>query len=307
VKLTPQKSLLHRIKNSQPLLRQRGFGIFHLPHYVNHTPKPHSVDVVLISFIVRGKCQHIMGDEIYDETGGSLGITHYGQEHDIITSAQGIEIFNLYLDLQNHPLPRVPESLQSILSQLLPLHPHFSHQLNKRVRLEFEDPQPMIQLLRAMHLECEEKPLGYEDSFELLLQIFLIRCCRYALKKGLVLPEDARPAGPMACLELVRRHLDTYYTEPQNLAHLSRLAHLQSNYLCRAFKNYVGKSIFQYLLERRIQAAMMQLRHSSDKILTIALATGFANVAYFNTQFKKIIGVTPSRYRQVHKVKTLSN
>ena len=69
-------------------------------------------------------------------------------------------------------------------------------------------------------------------------------------------------------------------------------------YLCREFKDYTGKTVVAYLVERRIQAAIWKLREDNEKILSIALGCGFNDLAYFNRVFKKITAMTPSQYRR---------
>ena len=61
---------------------------------------------------------------------------------------------------------------------------------------------------------------------------------------------------------------------------------------------YTGKRVFDYLIERRIQAALIRLRSTDDKILTIALECGFNDLAYFNRKFKQLLQITPSAYRR---------
>jgi AraC-like DNA-binding protein len=79
---------------------------------------------------------------------------------------------------------------------------------------------------------------------------------------------------------------------------LARFAGVSPAHLCRAFKNYSGKNLFDYLLERRLQAAMLALRGTDEKILSVALDSGFHDVAYFNRRFKQIVGRTPGEYRK---------
>jgi AraC-like DNA-binding protein len=53
-----------------------------------------------------------------------------------------------------------------------------------------------------------------------------------------------------------------------------------------------------YLLQRRLQEAMLRLRGSDDKVLAIALDCGFRDLSYFNRQFKSRVGMTPTQYRR---------
>ena len=118
VALLPSKPKF-RFRGRFKSLRSIGIALEYFPRYVSRTLKPHTVDVVLLSFILRGEGRHVMGDDQYHETGGSLGITHYGQRHDIITSTQGMEIMNIYLDLENHALPSLPGKASQVPSSTI--------------------------------------------------------------------------------------------------------------------------------------------------------------------------------------------
>ena len=125
-------------------------------------------------------------------------------------------------------------------------------------------------------------------------KLFLLQCCRHALRSGFVPP----PAAPHR-LEQLRQYLDHAYAEPLTLDALAQRARLSRTSLCRAFKAYTGKRLFDYLIERRIQAAMIALRGTDEKVVTIALNSGFRDLAYFNRKFKQLVGVTPTAYREV--------
>lgn len=287
------------LKKSQlSSLTTLGVAVEYFPNYVNRKIAMHSLDVVLVSFIVRGKGRHIIGDEVFGETGASLAVTHYGQQHDILTDRRGMEVINLYLDLQNHPLPVLPRELHQILPLLLPLHPKFQHRLNRIVRLEFDDPRPLANLLLSIRDELNAKEPGYEEVALTFLKLFLIGCCRHAARKGLAARTPASPVH--GSLEELRDFLDRNYVEPHTLESLAKRSRLSRAYLCRAFKAYIGKRIFDYLIERRIQAAMMRLRGGDEKVLGIALDCGFNDLSYFNRKFKQIVGVTPTEYRFNH-------
>jgi AraC-like DNA-binding protein len=287
--------LPHAVKTNPPL-RGQGFAVEYYPRYVNRKANPHSLNVVLLSCILRGHGRHIIGDQVFEEHGNSVAVTHYGQRHDIVTDAAGMDVINLYLDLQAHPLPSLPRELQEPLPLFLPLHPSFVHRLNRIVRLEFEDLEPLGQLLLAIEREQRSREPGSEEAARKYLELFLMECCRRLLKSGFVRERFPR-SSPLARLEKLRTHLDQNYAEPHTLANLAKRAGLSRTYLCRAFKRYTGKRVFDYLVERRVQAAMMRLRSSNDKILSIALESGFSDLAYFNRRFRRAVKLTPSAYR----------
>jgi AraC-like DNA-binding protein len=98
-------------------------------------------------------------------------------------------------------------------------------------------------------------------------------------------------------LEDLRRLLDSNYQRQFTLPELAERASLNRNYLCRAFRRYTGKTLFDYLANRRLQAAMLALRDSDDKVSAVAFESGFRDLSFFNRKFREAVGVTPSQYR----------
>jgi len=279
-----------------PILREEGIAVEYFPRYIHKEYRPHSLDVVLLSYIVRGSGRHVMGEHVFQETGGSLGITHYGQEHDILTDPAGMEIYNLYLDLDRHALPSLPAEFRDLLPNILPLHPTFQNLLNRRVRLVFDHPDRITELFARMQRETGAREPGAADVLRSCFRILLIECCRQALRRG-VQPGLDDNAPQIAWLERLRRHIDDHFAETLMLDDLARLARVNPTYLSRAFKRYTGKTLFGYITERRLQAAMVRLRGTSDKILSIATDCGFGDLAHFNRTFKRYVGVSPRAYR----------
>jgi len=266
------------------------------PGYTHRKLNLHSPAIVLLSFIVRGHCWHILGDNTYEENGGSLGITHYGQFHDIITDEHGADIMNLYLDLTRCALPHLPHDLLKVLPTILPLDPCFQNHFNQRTRLVFSHPNEVTMKLFAIERELVERRPGHLQAVMMYFKLFLIDCCRQALESGII--QDFRQGSTRDIrLEDVRRYLESNYAEPVSLARLAERAGVTSVYLCRAFKEYTGRTIFSYLLTRRIQEATVLLRSTDEKIATIAFQCGFNDLSYFNRKFKQMVCKSPGEYR----------
>lgn len=292
-----QRRAPYRIHRLFPSLRRVGIAVQHFPRFVNRRSAPHSVDVVLLSVILRGRGRHVLGDEIHEETGSSVAVTHYGQEHDIVTGPGGMEIYNVYLDLRNHPLPLLPEPLRPMGARLFSLHPNLQHHLNRRVRIPIDDPGRLAASLSRIVEEMDSARPGGDDVIRHGFQIFLIDVCRAAQSNGFA-PLGAGGDTP-AWLEKIRQHIDSAYAEEESLEDLAGRAGVSVTYLCRRFKAYTGKTVTAYRIERQVQAAMWKLRETDEKVLSIALACGFNDLAYFNRTFKKLAEVTPSEYRAI--------
>ena len=71
--------------------------------------------------------------------------------------------------------------------------------------------------------------------------------------------------------------------------------------LNRLFNLYLSTSPHQYLIDYKLSYAKNLLRNSDLKLVDIAMATGYATLAQFNTNFKKKLGLTSKEYRNLGK------
>jgi AraC-like DNA-binding protein len=283
------------VKKQFDTLEKFGLATKYFPCYVNLDESPHKVDVVLLTFIIKGQGVHLMDGERFPESGTSLSITHYESNHCIITEPSGMEIVNIMLDLKKYALPELPEPLASVLPDVLPLHPRFDNHLTQLRRLHFDAPERVIGLIMRLHHELIDRDAGYEAAAIDLFRLFLIECVRQVIRTGTAGPR--REIASVHRLEKVRRYIDANYRKPLVLDELAAVSGLSSNYLCMVFKEYSGKTIFNYIIERRIQNAIIQLLSTRKKVIAIAFDCGFNDLSYFNRSFKKITGQSPVSYR----------
>lgn len=66
----------------------------------------------------------------------------------------------------------------------------------------------------------------------------------------------------------------------------------------RRFQKELGRSIKEEILRTKIHAARQLLADTDDKLLKIALATGFADVASFCHAFKRVTGQRPGDFKK---------
>jgi len=278
-------------------LPELGIAVDHYRKYVNRRLHPHGPPAILFSCIVRGSGEHYMGNEVHRYRAGSVGITMEGQTHDILTDAKGTEVYNVFLKTQKIRLPEFGPPLKEALTVLLPMSRHFASKAQRRVHLEFGNPERLEALLKAMHEELRDRPPGYAEVVQNYLACFLALCCRSALENGFVRP-GIDSNSPEARLEELRQHLDIHYAEPHTLEALAKRTGFSRTYLCRAFHKYSGRGVFEYIVERRVQGAMVDLRSASGKITSIAMSNGFNDLSHFNRTFRRLAGVSPSVYKK---------
>jgi len=87
------------------------------------------------------------------------------------------------------------------------------------------------------------------------------------------------------------------------LSELSALVQLTPRYFCSAFKQAMGKPPHQYLIEQRVQRARQLLQKHDLSLTDIALTVGFNSQSHLNDHFRRILGITPARYRMEMQAK----
>ncbi|HEX8037697.1 MAG TPA: AraC family transcriptional regulator, partial [Chryseosolibacter sp.] len=70
-----------------------------------------------------------------------------------------------------------------------------------------------------------------------------------------------------------------------------------TNKLLNLFKKVFGKSIFEYIVEQRMDHARKLLREEGMPVAEVSRHLGYKNPNHFSTAFKKRVGVNPSVYR----------
>ncbi|HEL1733319.1 TPA: helix-turn-helix transcriptional regulator [Streptococcus suis] len=98
----------------------------------------------------------------------------------------------------------------------------------------------------------------------------------------------------MTCLDYIDQHLHEKISVPG----LSDSVNLSPNYLSRLFKDETGMTITSYINNQRIRTAENMIRYSDYNFTEISQILAFGNQTYFNRQFKKQTGLSPSQYRK---------
>jgi AraC-like DNA-binding protein len=113
------------------------------------------------------------------------------------------------------------------------------------------------------------------------------------------LPEPGTYAGRKAhrYSESVMQWIEEHYQEEVSLEQLAEQIHLSPHYVSRLFRQETGSSITDYLTARRIRHACRLLETTDLPVERVGNEAGFGNVSYFIQLFKKVVGVTPLKYR----------
>ena len=88
------------------------------------------------------------------------------------------------------------------------------------------------------------------------------------------------------------------FTQTPSLERLARTVGLTQRRLSELFRLATGKTVVEWVVERKIEHAASLLRDGEMPIKEIAFRLGYAHVGTFTTQFTRRFGTPPAGYRR---------
>jgi AraC family transcriptional regulator len=162
---------------------------------------------------------------------------------------------------------------------------------------EFRIRDPQIEAIALMLLtELKQENLGgrlYIDSLANVLAVHLLR--QYATAKPhLQIYDGGLPQRQLVrVLDYINEHLDRKI----ELTDLAQLLGISQFHFSHLFKQAIGVSPYQYLIQQRIERAKQLLQQTDRSIMDVALDCGFNSHSHLSKQFRQFTGVTPKAYR----------
>lgn len=100
-------------------------------------------------------------------------------------------------------------------------------------------------------------------------------------------------------MESITKYLNENYTEDISLYTLSKNMYLSPVYISKIFKELMGDSPINYLIQIRLIKAKNLLEDSKLSIKTIAKMVGYNDPYYFSKLYKKYYGISPNKARKI--------
>ncbi len=261
------------------LLGRYGYTTPHAPLEAHH----HG-DLIEVCYLDRGHQSYEMDGRRYELKGGDVLVVPPGTEHG--TGGEPEDRGVLYWLILRPPAGRgrflgLPaEDARKLLRCLSELPwPHFRGRVSLRESLEAVFKAAASEPAALSRTEIRNRLVRF------LLD--LVDCAAQAPSVG--------PSPPIqAVLDAMDRTLD------RNLP-LVDYAHLAGLSLSRfkvRFKQEVGTSPRDHLLQRRIEKARQRLADPGAKVTAVAMQLGFSSSQYFATVFKRYTGRCPSSVRR---------
>ena len=99
-------------------------------------------------------------------------------------------------------------------------------------------------------------------------------------------------------VSLIKEYLHDNFNSNISLGQLVELTNLNRSYLIRVFCKAVGMPPYTYLNQIRVEKAK-QLLALGNSVADVAIAVGMSDQSHLTRHFKRIVGTTPGRYRNM--------
>jgi AraC-like DNA-binding protein/mannose-6-phosphate isomerase-like protein (cupin superfamily) len=258
--------------------------------------KPHSHQFLSLVYFERGGGRQRVGSQDRDVSAGELFLIAPGETHDASTlgdaagwmvefSAEVIEPAGdttAFLSWHTNPLlyPFVRPSGGEVA--------HFEVHAGDR-------PQ-WSERLRSMNLELRKKDPGYREAVLAYLTLTLVDIARLAQDVVGQLRVQDQPV-----LAEVFGFIEEHYAEPISLKDVARAANLSSGYLTTLVRRQTGRTVLEWIQERRMAEARRLLVETDESVERIGASIGYDDPAYFARRFRSAHKSTPAAWRNANR------
>ncbi|MEB3213705.1 MAG: AraC family transcriptional regulator [Leptolyngbyaceae bacterium] len=151
------------------------------------------------------------------------------------------------------------------------------------------------QRFERLSQELDQKPFGYREMARSLLTQMLIEITRLTM-----LTSDSPSNGTSPLLIKIFDFIEHHYQESISLDDLAKEVNHSPSYLSAAVRKLTGRTVLEWIRERRMAEARRLLLETDEGIVQIAEASGYPEVTYFIRHFRQFHGKTPQVWRQIH-------
>lgn len=158
------------------------------------------------------------------------------------------------------------------------------------------DSDPLLQgIFVTLKDELESNKIGSNlliDNLKTALAIHLLR--RYCTTKPkLSIYNDGLSR---AQLKQITEYIQENLAQDLKVIELAAIAQISPYHFIRLFRDSIGKTPHQYILQSRIERTKYLLQHSQFSLSSIAAMVGFCDQSHLTKYFKRITGMTPKQF-----------
>lgn len=139
----------------------------------------------------------------------------------------------------------------------------------------------------------------YDDYSNAIIESLVIQFFVTAIRGQSVSPDiDIILKGKQSPLVDALHYIQHSYAKDPSLKETADAVHISSAHLSRLFKSELDTSYSNFLTEIKLTHAMHLLLNTNLSVSEVAAQCGYQNSNYFCDAFKKLIGISPLKYKK---------
>lgn len=155
----------------------------------------------------------------------------------------------------------------------------------------------VFRLMEEMLGECRLRQAEYELIVKAKLMLVLGLLGREY--SGMLRDtEKSGEASYLAQMDAAVNYINAGLSEELTLESVARSAGMSRSYFSTVFRQLNGITVWSYITNKRIELAMRLLRDTGMRVVDVAGASGFGNLANFNRSFRRSTHMSPTEYRK---------
>lgn len=138
-------------------------------------------------------------------------------------------------------------------------------------------------------------PVVSNKKLEGAMQMLTIFSEHLAMKSNQITVQNNNMEPPV--ITRAKKYIEEHQDEELSLGKVAKAVNTSTFYFCKLFKRATGLHFTEYVSRSRIEKAKNLLLNPNLRISEIAYAVGFQSLTHFNRVFKKVMGESPTEYR----------
>lgn len=256
---------------------------------------PHRHQFIELVYTRNGEGTHTINGQSYHVSAGDMLLINYNQMHSIEVESS-FELVNFLF---------TPAFISNSLLTSENIADVFAFTLSGELGEDLDLPVPIAHfrgkeymeieaIVSSMINEYENKNQGYRSMLKAQMQMIFCMMLRN------IRAQEAQ--SPNATLHKITpeilHYIDINCFDKLNLQNLAEKCFYSPSYFSRLFKETCGKSLTEYIKEKRITQAMHLLSKTDLSISEISEIVGYQDRKTFYKFFKQITTYTPTEYRK---------
>lgn len=263
------------------------FEIYHYDSYQNDIIPLHEHDFHEIYLFLHGNVTYIVNDIRYCLSPNDVVVLPAGVAHRPIFENPDQKYERVVLWINKDYLKSICDGLDLSICFNYPSNFYIPYDLKNAFTIRF--------ILQQLLIASETEGFGKETLCISLIMQLLIYLQRIFTSEPSI---DIEKIKKHPVINRVIEYINSHISEKLTLEQIAKNMFINKYHLSHIFKDYMGLSVYQYIIWRRMSIAS-QMIYNGHSIVSVAIACGYNTYSNFFKAFKKHFNVTPKEYYSI--------